>query len=120
MQTRENKGQTKLPFSQSQDKDNNKESLARQSHIKNCQIAAVAAKHWNGGGAKVRRWCNGATASQRSDGRNGDDWDLFLLKSKGESEVLFDVTYENLKSVCEISNIHEAPQKQHMVLPMIH
>ena len=49
MQTRENKGQTKLPFSQSQDKDNNKESLARQSHIKNCQIAAVA--------AKVRRLC---------------------------------------------------------------
>jgi hypothetical protein len=45
VQTRENKGQTKLPFSQSQDKDNNKESLARQSHIKNCQIAAVAAKH---------------------------------------------------------------------------
>ena len=43
MQTRENKGQTKLPFSQSQDKDNNKESLARQSHIKNCQIAAVPA-----------------------------------------------------------------------------
>ena len=52
VQTRENKGQTKLPFSQSQDKDNNKESLARQSHIKNCQIAAVA--------AKVRRWCDGA------------------------------------------------------------
>ena len=53
VQTRENKGQTKLPFSQSQDKDNNKESLARQSHIKNCQIAAVA--------AKVRRWWDGAT-----------------------------------------------------------
>ena len=44
VQTRENKGQTKLPFLQSQHKDNNKESLARQSHIKNCQIAATAAQ----------------------------------------------------------------------------
>ena len=71
VQTRENKGQTKLPFSQSQDKDNNKESLARQSHIKNCQIAAVA--------AKVRRWCDGATASHRPVGTIRDDWDLSHL-----------------------------------------
>ena len=48
MQTRENKGQTKLPFLQSQHKDNNKESLARQSHIKNCQIAATAAQRGDG------------------------------------------------------------------------
>jgi hypothetical protein len=72
VQTRENKGQTKLPFSQSQEKDNNKESLARQSHIKNCQIAAVA--------AKVRRWwCDGATASHSTVGTNRDDWDLSHL-----------------------------------------
>ena len=54
VQTRENKGQTKLPFLQSQHKDNNKESLARQSHIKNCQIVAeCTAVHQNGWDGEV-------------------------------------------------------------------